>query len=98
MSFRPRIAVNVCGSLRLALPLFSFRVLMQLIRSLSIVPILALPSERNVTRLEQEVSSVCAIISDPVQTGESTIDAQENAHRPVEISHGNNPKNPSLRL
>jgi hypothetical protein len=54
LSFSPRVAVNVRGSLHLTLPLY--RTLMQLIKLLSIIPILALPSEGNLARLEHEVS------------------------------------------
>ena len=54
LSFPLGIAVNVCGSLYLTLPLFC--ALMQLIKLLSIIPVLASPLEGSLTRLEQEVS------------------------------------------
>jgi hypothetical protein len=54
LSFPPRVVVNVRGSLHLTLPLF--RGLMQLIKLLSIIPILALPSEGTLARLGHEVS------------------------------------------
>jgi hypothetical protein len=50
LSFSPRVPVNVRGSLHLTLPLL--RALMQLIKLLLIIPILALPSEGNLARLE----------------------------------------------